>query len=275
MTGAAAPDERRQRAIASFNSIAAQYEGLRFVHACARRLIELATPPEGSRVLDVGTGTGLIALAAARLVGPSGLVVGLDFAPEMLAQAEAKLEQTTLHNVAFVQGDAERLPFPDASFDLVLCASVLFFVPDMNQAAREFHRVLKPGGQVGFSSFGAGFLQPLMNLWAARLEHHGVPVRTPPVERLSSAETCRTLLEDAGFANVTVQTEQLGYHHASFEDRWAEICVGLEGMPLTRFTPEQRTQIENEHRAELEPLFGADGLWANLPAHFAFGTKIR
>jgi ubiquinone/menaquinone biosynthesis C-methylase UbiE len=270
----ATPGERRQRAITSFNTIAVQYESLRFVHACARRLIEFAAPPEGSHVLDVGTGTGLVALAAARLVGTSGQVVGLDFAPEMLAQAQVKLDQTDLENVAFVQGDAEHLPFPDASFDFVLCASTLFFVPDMNQAAHEFYRVLKPDGQVGFSSFGAGFLQPLMNLWKARLEHHGVPVRTPPVERLSNAETCRTLLEDAGLANVGVQTEQLGYHHAHFEDRWAEICVGLEGMPLARFAPERRTQIENEHRSELEPLFNADGLWVNLPAHFAFGMKI-
>lgn len=273
MTEAPTPDERKRRLVAAFDAIAAEYEGLRFVHACAARLLELANLPEGARVLDVGTGTGLVALAAARLVGPTGRVVGVDFSMEMLEKARAKLAQTDLENVQFVQGDAEALEFPDDSFDVVLCASSLFFVPDMARAAHEFHRVLKPGGRAGFSSFGTGFLEPLTSLLTARLETHGIPPADPPVARLADPDVCRRLLEDAGFVDVQVRDEQLGYHHRSFEDRWAEIRVGLEGIPLARLPEDARQRIKAEYRADLAPLFRLDGLWLDVPANLVFGTK--
>jgi ubiquinone/menaquinone biosynthesis C-methylase UbiE len=74
-----------------------------------------------------------------------------------------------LTHIEFREGDAERLDLGDQRFDVVLCASALFFVPDMLAALREWHRVLKPGGQVGFSGFGPTFRQPLADLWTARL----------------------------------------------------------------------------------------------------------
>jgi ubiquinone/menaquinone biosynthesis C-methylase UbiE len=273
MTQPPTPDERKRRVKATFDTLAGGYEGLRFVHVCAKRLLELANLPERARVLDVATGTGLVALAAAHIIGPTGQVVGVDFSAPMLEEARGKLSQTDLQNVQFVQGDAEMLEFPDASFDAVLCASSLFFVPDMVRATREFHRVLKPGARAGFSSFGAGFLEPLTSLLTARLEAHGVPPANPPVERLADPDTCRRLLEDAGFKDVTVLSEQLGYHHQNFESRWAEIIAGLEGIPVSRLSDEIRERVKNEYRADIMPLFTSDGLWLDVPANFVFGTK--
>ena len=268
-----APEERKRRLAATFDAIASNYEGLRFVHVCATRLLELADLKEGSRVLDVATGTGLVALAAAQIVGPAGRVVGLDFSAEMLQQAREKLQNTDLTNVEFVQGDAEALPFPEESFDAVLCASSLFFVPDMALATNEFYRVLKSGARAGISSFGAGFLEPLTTLLSARLEAHGAPPANPPIARLADPEVCRGLLQGAGFEDVSVRHEELGYHHRSFEDRWTEILVGLEGVPLGRLSPEVRERVQAEYRAEIAPLFTPDGLRLDVPANFAFGTK--
>lgn len=267
------PEERKQRLCATFDALASDYEGLRFVHVCAARLLELADLPEGAHVLDVGTGTGLVALAAARVVGPRGRVVGVDFSPEMLEKAREKLRQTDLSNVSFVQGDAEVLEFPDGRFDFVLCASSLFFVPDMARATSEFQRVLKPGGRAGFSSFGANFLAPVTGLLSARLETHGIPPAGVPTSRLVDPEVCRSLLEEAGFERIEVASAQLGYYHRRFEDRWAEIRVGLEGLPLARMSPEAHERLEAEYRADLEPLFTPDGLWLDVAANFAFGTK--
>jgi ubiquinone/menaquinone biosynthesis C-methylase UbiE len=266
-------DPEKQRLSAAFDRIARQYEGLRFVHVCARRLLELAGLEVGMRVLDVGTGTGLVALAAAGIVGERGSVVGVDFSPQMLHEAEKRLEVSGLQNVTFLEGDAEGLELPDGSFDVVLCASALFFVPDMTRATQEFHRVLKPGGKAGFTGFGAGFLSPLTELLSARLEVHGIPAAKPPVGRLANPETCQKLLENAGFTQIEVSSDQLGYHHSSFESRWAEISAGLEGMPLSKLSPEDLERAKAEHGAELEPLFTSNGLWTNVLTNFAFGTK--
>jgi ubiquinone/menaquinone biosynthesis C-methylase UbiE len=253
-----------------FNRMAADYDTLRFVQVCAQRLLELATPPAGARVLDVATGTGIVALVAAEIVGPDGAVVGVDLAPEMLAQARQKLAAAGLTNVTFQQGDAERLDLPDQSFDAVLCASSLFFVPDMRAAVQEWRRVLAPGGYAAFSSFGSSFLQPLQSLWAARLEQYGVPPAALPTLRLADPAACEQLLHEAGFAEVQVRSEQLGYYLSS-KQRWAEICAGLEGMALGQLSPAQREQIEAEHLAELDARSTAQGVWVDVAAHISVG----
>lgn len=265
--------DRQQRLRTSFDAIAADYERLGFVHACAARLLELAHLPSAAHVLDVGTGTGLVALAAAWVVGEQGSVIGLDFSAQMLKSANEQLAKTNLTQVSFVQGNAEDLEFPDGRFDAVLCASALFFVPDMTRAVQEFHRVLKPGARVGFTAFGAEFLQPVSALLSTRLERHGVPPAQPPLARLADPDTCQRLLEDAGFTDVQVTVEQVGYHLSSFNDRWLEIRAGLEGLPLERLPVDVVERIKGEHEAELEGLFTSAGLWINVPANFAFGTK--
>lgn len=271
MSQAPSPSEQKQRVQETFNRMAAGYDALRFVQVCARRLLELAELREGMKVLDVATGTGLVAGVAAKLVGPSGSVVGMDLSPQMLVQARQKFGGVS--NLEFRQGDAERLEFPDASFDAVLCASSLFFIPDMLAVVRECKRVLKDGGRMGFSSFGSGFLQPLNDLWAARLERYGVTRGPLPTLRLTETSSCRDLLSQAGFEAVEVYSEQCGYHLPDVEARWGEMMAGLEGQSLARFTPDEREKLKAEHLEELRPLVTPDGIWVDVSANFAFGRK--
>jgi SAM-dependent methyltransferase len=98
---------------------------------------------EGDRVLDVACGTGALTLAAARIAGASGSVVGLDPNPDMLAVARRKPAQTE-----WLEGKAEDLPLPDNSFDAVVSQFGLMFFDDKPQALREMVRVLKPGGRL-------------------------------------------------------------------------------------------------------------------------------
>ena len=102
---------------------------------------------KGERILDIGCGAGVDAIVAAVMTGPEGAVVGLDLTPEMLERAKRNLSRTSLKNVSFVEGSAENLPFPEASFDVVISNGAFNLVPDKLQALREVIRVLKPNGR--------------------------------------------------------------------------------------------------------------------------------
>jgi demethylmenaquinone methyltransferase/2-methoxy-6-polyprenyl-1,4-benzoquinol methylase len=97
---------------------------------------------QGMHVLDIGTGTGLLAREIAAIIGPSGRVIGLDPAFNMLAAGRRLLD------VRFVQGVGERLPFPDGRFDVVTMGYALRHVSDLDEAFAEYRRVLKPDGRV-------------------------------------------------------------------------------------------------------------------------------
>jgi len=102
----------------------------------------------GERVLDLGSGAGTDSLVAAQMVGPSGRVTGIDMTPEMVAKARAAAAELGVENVEFLEGEAEQLPFPDASFDVVISNGVVDLVPDKDAVFAELFRVLEPGGRI-------------------------------------------------------------------------------------------------------------------------------
>ena len=102
----------------------------------------------GERVLDLGSGAGTDSLVAARMVGPKGRVTGIDMTPEMLDKARRSAAEMGAENVEFVEAEAERLPFADASFDVVISNGVIDLIPDKDAVFSELHRVLEPGGRI-------------------------------------------------------------------------------------------------------------------------------
>jgi len=102
----------------------------------------------GERVLDLGSGAGTDSLVAAQMVGDGGRVTGIDMTPEMLAKARAAARELGAENVEFVEGEAERLPFPNAYFDVVISNGVIDLIPDKDAVFAELNRVLVPGGRL-------------------------------------------------------------------------------------------------------------------------------
>jgi len=111
-------------------------------------VIARAVLAPGENVLDLGTGTGAVALRAAALVGPRGHVAAVDISPEMLALAKQRADARGLDNVTLLEGSAERIPADDDAFDVVLASLSLMYVIDRDAAAREIVRVLRPGGRL-------------------------------------------------------------------------------------------------------------------------------
>ena len=102
----------------------------------------------GERVLDLGSGAGTDSLVAAQMVGEQGRVTGIDMTPEMLAKSRAAAAEMGAVNVTFVESEAEQLPFPDETFDVVISNGVIDLIPDKDAVFSELFRVLKAGGRI-------------------------------------------------------------------------------------------------------------------------------
>jgi ubiquinone/menaquinone biosynthesis C-methylase UbiE len=114
-----------------------------------RRTLALAELQPGAAVLDVGCGTGSLLIAAAKRIGPSGTTDGVDRSPEMLAHARRKAAALGI-DARFHEGSSDRLPFADASFDVVFCTLMLHHLPPAMQSrtVAEMRRVVRPGGRI-------------------------------------------------------------------------------------------------------------------------------
>lgn len=173
-------------------------------------MVAIARPQPGEAVLDVATGTGLAAIAAARLVGPAGTVVGVDRSPGMLAGAGEARAAAGVRNVELVQADAERYALPAAGFDVVLCASALPYFTDVPAALKAWHRWLKPGGRVAFNCWSAASSVTGVLVRAVAARHGiGLPVTG---EEVGTPGRCRAVLAAAGFVDTQLVAEPFGPH---------------------------------------------------------------
>jgi arsenite methyltransferase len=109
---------------------------------------ELGRLATGERVLDLGSGAGTDSLIAAQMVGDQGHVTGIDMTPEMLSKARTAAAEMGVANVEFIESEAERLPFPDESFDVVISNGVIDLIPDKDAVFAELFRVLARGGRL-------------------------------------------------------------------------------------------------------------------------------
>ena len=190
-------------------------------HLSARTVERLGLRP-GERVLDVPCGTGPSVVPAARRVGPTGRVVGMDVAEQMLAIARAKVEAGGLDNVELVRGDMTAIPAPEQPYDAVVCVLGVFFVEDMPGLVRSFVDLVRPGGgRVAVTVFGEHVFDPMREAFVDAVADvaPGVPV-VQPWRRTQHEPVLRRLFEDAGVGGVEVVTEDDVLPLPSADDWW-------------------------------------------------------
>ena len=258
-----------------FNLVAEKYDNpsLRFFPACASKLVELADLKPGDRVLDIATGTGVVAMAAARCLSGNGEIHGIDLSENMLQQARKKCQQADLHHIEFHLMDAEQPAFEEDSFDVITCSFGLFFLPDMDKALKNWLYLLKPGGKLVFSSFALSAFAPMSKIFLQQLEEFGITSPTPRWLKLAEEDLCKTILLNNGFNNPQVSQAQLGYHLEGF-DNWWDILQGAAYRGLyEQLATEHRDEFLKRHKTSIESLASEDGIWLDVQTLFSQAIK--
>ncbi|MEH2206265.1 MAG: methyltransferase domain-containing protein [Nostoc sp.] len=240
----------------------------------AKLLIEFVGLHSGQKILDVATGTGLVAIPAAEKVGSEGYVIGIDMTPGMLHQARLKIAAAKLQNIELIEADAEYFNFSDRSFDVVFCCEAIVLFPDILTILQKWYRFLKPEGFVAFTCPPeTAIMASLQKSICAKVLGVSVPHILEP---LGTPEKCRNLLNQAGFRDIEIKIEPSGRYRPLSDNRLSMtvININFKGNPLfSKLSEEQLNQFQVEYEAEIEKLATDRGIWMDTTKFFVRARK--
>ena len=205
--------------------------------------------PNGLRWLDVGCGNGAFTEELIAQCGPD-TVTAIDPSDDQLAYARTQLGAKTAN---FQVGDAQKLPFPDGSFDVAIMALVISFVPDPDKAAAEMARVVRPGGWVATYMWdipGGG--APTDPVYVA-LESMGMTSVRPANPVVSRREALQDLWEKAGLKSIDTRVIRIPVVYSDFDDFWDSntVLIGPQGKLIAGMSTSEREQLRTGLRDRL------------------------
>jgi ubiquinone/menaquinone biosynthesis C-methylase UbiE len=265
-----------QRAARTYGAAADHYErpALGFWDRYGAATVSRLGLAPGASVLDLCCGAGASAIPAARAVGPSGRVLGIDVAAPMLELARARADREGLGQVSFRQGDATRTELPAGGFDVVVCVFGVFFAPDMAAFVAEMWRLVRPGGVLAITTWGPGLWEPASSrFWQCVGEAEPALFKAyNPWDEITTPSALAGLLARGGVPSPAVAVvAEAGRHQLDHPDQFWDIALG-SGYRATvdALSLSQRDQVRSRLLAELR----ADGVTA-LRTDVVYGTASR
>jgi len=234
-------------------------------------LVELAHPKPGERVIDIACGTGIVARIAAPRVGPGGAVAGVDLNPGMLNVARSLETADGAASVEWREASADKLPFPDGSFDVAYCQLGLQFFADRPAALREMRRVLSAKGRLAVMVWCGIHDSPGFEAFAEILERNVGPAAASIMRApfgLSDADELSRLVAAAGFLNIVVQRTVGAVEFPSIE---RFVLSYVAGSPLAGHVLQAgdvaRENLIADSKLVLDKYVGSRGLAFPIAAH--------
>lgn len=238
----------------------------------ATRLIQVANPRPGERVLDVACGTGIVARRVSPMVGSNGEVVGLDVNQNMLDVARATAKKDRL-DIEWHQGRAEELPYLNGYFDLLMCQFGLMFFSDRRSALAEMHRVLVENGRLALAVWQNLDQHPFYQSLHKVIQHHLGVSGVQDIFALGDANEVRALVGDAGFRRVELQSSAMTARFPEPEAFLAgEIDVDTAAIPAMQHLgvkerEEMTATIRDDMQATLRDSTQGDHVVLRFHAH--------
>jgi ubiquinone/menaquinone biosynthesis C-methylase UbiE len=213
----------------TYNAAADHYDrpALSFWDRFGQRTVDRMPLTAGMSVLDVCCGMGGSALPAAERVGPTGRVVAVDLAQNLLDKGSTRAAERRLTNIEFRRADLEDLPFADLSFDVVVCVFGIFFVPDLPGAVRGLWRLVRPSGVLAITIWGAKPFEPADGIFweAVRREDSELFKSIKPWSKIVEPDPLRALLVECGVIDPDIVAEP-GVHPLETPGDWWTILLG-------------------------------------------------
>ena len=223
-------------------------------------------------ILDVATGTGIVALEAAKTLGDKGKVIGVDFSAKMLKRCQEKISALGLKNVELMLTDVDNLDYPPDSFDVIFCSSAIVLFSDVITVLKQWFNWLKPSGYIAFSvysenSFFTPTIMKVTNEMGYQLPNFHL--------LLGSKNKCENILNTLGYTLDQFERQQLG-EYLTLEDAqkwWQGNWLHPIYHPLLKISETQRDNLKKKFAQEMLNLATNKGVWFENEIFYVVARK--